>query len=150
MSELDVETNIIPEEDIWKVKERLIRSGINIEIYPDWVPDDFYKQFDEFLKENEFEIIDIQPGLLFGLANEGLGHLFADLDMPTWDDIFIMEFMGTYQQHFAFWVEDQGTNGGVGKVLFCHGIPYFLSLRVERSNLLESLGDCHGDISVSQ
>src|SRR5688572_5105523 len=48
---------------------------------------------DEFLKADELQVVNIQPGLLFCLAQRGLLDPLAQLHMPAGDHVFARPFM---------------------------------------------------------
>src|SRR5688572_27385854 len=52
---------------------------------------------DEFLKTDEPQVMDIQPGLLFCLAYGGLLDLLAQLHMPAGNHVFAWPFMAFQQ-----------------------------------------------------
>ncbi len=62
--------------------------------------------------EYELGVVDIQPGLFFGFTDDGIGHLFADIDMSTGDNALVVEFVRAHEQKFPFGVEDQCADGG--------------------------------------
>ncbi len=77
---------------------------------------------DGLLGEDELEVGDIEVGLLFGFADEGLGGGFSAFDFTAWDAPFVPPFVGADEEDVGGGgVEDEGADGGDGEVGGCWG-----------------------------